>query len=232
MIPLSMLVQNYKHNFFPSIYQELSFEKEEKSKLLKVFERKKKILNFIKEIYLMNSEESKFDFTYLKVILEFEKKNIIKQIPLLRDETYIDFFLNTFIPFCNKIIDISNLESEEIFLYGAKNIDLNTFHFFFEFFIEKLFKDLEKKTNHFEINEVKQFLNNFSEKEHIDGLLKKLVCEEKPMMDDDFKIQVSENSKKERWEIFKNLVYESDIIKNVRINEKFKKNKNYYFIRK
>ena len=91
---------------------------------------------------------------------------------------------------------------------------------------------MEKKTNHFEINEVKQFLNNFSEKEHIDGLLKKLVCEEKSMMDDDFKIQVSENSKKERWEIFKNLVYESDIIKNVRINEKFKKNKNYYFIRK
>ena len=222
MIPLSMLVTNYIHNFFPSINQDLSSENERKIKLLKLLEWKKKLLNFISEIYLITMEDSsKFDFACLKVILDFEQKNIIEQAPTLDDEKYVDFFMNNFLPFCNKIIDILNLQGEEIFLdnKSAKKIDLNNFQFFFEFFVHKLFKSFEKKANKFQINEIKKFLNNFCEVDYIDHLCKDLVCEEKQMSENS-KINESENTKKERWETFKNLVYESDIIKNVSINKK------------
>lgn len=226
-----MLVKNYTQNFFPSINKDNSHDGNEgKNKLLKLLEWKKKILNFINEIYFITFEDnSEFDFSFIKIILDLEKINIIEQIPILTDEKYIDFYLNSFIPFCNKIIEISNSQNDEIFIdyHIAKKLDLNTLHFFFEFFIQKLFKSLEKKMHDFQINGVKQFLKNFCQVEYIDDLFKDILCEQKPITDDS-KIHELKNTKKEKWEAFKNLVLESDIIKNVsQINIRIKKLKFY-----
>ncbi len=92
---------------------------------------------------------------------------------------------------------------------------MNNFKIFFEFLTQKLYKVLKIQRLH-EINEVKCFLSFFAEQDFVDELLKNVVLEEN-FSNNNFKTdKAPEDPKKARWQSFKNLVVESEILKNVK----------------